>query len=502
MSVSAPRSELVIREGKIVLKKQKSEPKQVKLRRLIIQDYCYLDFLYGNLMINNKIMIKRTKTFIITLIVLSIILLAVTVIWITINSQDIPMPDTSDLAFKTVVVPDMDNAYIYFKKARELFYSSEQESNQVKSILSGGAWDEELLKGLISKNNEVLNLIKRGLECPIYQRLDDPRLEKFQSLVKLVKIAKLVALRTTHERQTMQSEQALNSCLDLLSFGSLIIAHPGSLIEYIIGLSILESGLKETRQLLDESYLTETQLLRLSEHLKKISSLDEGLISAIKVDFHFVSEMIHDFDSEFQNDDSTKYSITHQFFRRYCFQPNRTKRMFAARCRTMINNASKPYADMDLPKVIFFDSDVRMFIQKLRPNGLAKLLLPHSGFYNSFLRGKCEPQACLTAIRLVVACRIYETKHGHLPDTLEHLVPLFFDDVPRDPFDGEPFRYLPKQAVVYSVGKNIKDSGIPKKTTVNTVISKNNKRGKKTNDLFYNIHGDLENIAPADVSEQ
>lgn len=64
-------------------------------------------------------------------------------------------------------------------------------------------------------------------------------------------------------------------------------------------------------------------------------------------------------------------------------------------------------------------------------------------------------------LRLVIACRLYEARHGRLPGQLEALVPELLPAVPRDPFDGRPFRYVRERALVYSVGVDLKDSGAP-----------------------------------------
>jgi hypothetical protein len=50
-------------------------------------------------------------------------------------------------------------------------------------------------------------------------------------------------------------------------------------------------------------------------------------------------------------------------------------------------------------------------------------------------------------------------RHGRLPESLSGLVPEFFPQVPTDEFDGKPFRYLPAQKLIYSVGPDLKDSG-------------------------------------------
>jgi hypothetical protein len=60
---------------------------------------------------------------------------------------------------------------------------------------------------------------------------------------------------------------------------------------------------------------------------------------------------------------------------------------------------------------------------------------------------------------LLLACRAYEEATGHLPETLEELVPDYLPAIPRDPFDGQPFRYSAERRLVYSVGENLADDG-------------------------------------------
>ena len=39
------------------------------------------------------------------------------------------------------------------------------------------------------------------------------------------------------------------------------------------------------------------------------------------------------------------------------------------------------------------------------------------------------------------------------------LVPEYVDAVPRDPFDGQPFRYSKQKGIVYALGTDLKDNG-------------------------------------------
>ena len=48
---------------------------------------------------------------------------------------------------------------------------------------------------------------------------------------------------------------------------------------------------------------------------------------------------------------------------------------------------------------------------------------------------------------------------GNLPETLQALVPDYLPAVPRDPFDGQPFRYSTERRIIYSVGEDLTDDG-------------------------------------------
>lgn len=68
-----------------------------------------------------------------------------------------------------------------------------------------------------------------------------------------------------------------------------------------------------------------------------------------------------------------------------------------------------------------------------------------------------------TLARLGVAATWYKIDTGAYPETLEALVPKYYDTVPIDPFDGKAFRckLLPDGMKIYSVGPNqIDDGGI------------------------------------------
>jgi hypothetical protein len=61
-----------------------------------------------------------------------------------------------------------------------------------------------------------------------------------------------------------------------------------------------------------------------------------------------------------------------------------------------------------------------------------------------------------------VALSVYRTETGRYPDSLDELVPGHLDEVPLDPVDDRPLRYVRKsdeEYLLYSVGSNLLDDG-------------------------------------------
>jgi hypothetical protein len=80
--------------------------------------------------------------------------------------------------------------------------------------------------------------------------------------------------------------------------------------------------------------------------------------------------------------------------------------------------------------------------------------------------GHVMEQAALAEARhdsavIAVALAHYRLDHGNLPPSLNALVPQYIDDVPADPFDGKPMRFVlhGPDCVIYSIGPDLKDDG-------------------------------------------
>lgn len=89
---------------------------------------------------------------------------------------------------------------------------------------------------------------------------------------------------------------------------------------------------------------------------------------------------------------------------------------------------------------------------------MALLLLPA---LSATLDAAARSTASSRATDVVIAVERFRRAHGRLPESLAELVPGFLPQVPVDPFDGRPLRYVLRgnQYIVYSVGKDAADNG-------------------------------------------
>jgi hypothetical protein len=89
---------------------------------------------------------------------------------------------------------------------------------------------------------------------------------------------------------------------------------------------------------------------------------------------------------------------------------------------------------------------------------VSKLAIPE--MEATFLKAATFDALILTA-RVGLACRIFKSRTGAYPDSLEALVPELLKGVPVDPFTGKPLVYRREGEgfIVYSLGSNQKDDG-------------------------------------------
>ena len=116
---------------------------------------------------------------------------------------------------------------------------------------------------------------------------------------------------------------------------------------------------------------------------------------------------------------------------------------------------------MELPsdeRLLVFDSIQEDVNSGKRGGLLTRLIWPNLARMLQF-DTRCTAHAL--AAQTALAVERYRLAEGHLPESLENLVPAYMEVVPKDPFDGRRLRYFTRENgfVVYSIGDDLTDNG-------------------------------------------
>ncbi|NLE56726.1 MAG: hypothetical protein GX616_00080 [Planctomycetes bacterium] len=417
--------------------------------------------------------------------------------------RDIAPPNTADLVVERVEVADADNAYTHFAAAAAVLDWPKHldDKELLVAILDGEKSDPEFVAELLSRNEKVFPLIEQGLACDICQvpevyRIDDVVAYGYPQ--EWHQLAQLLLLKSRHQREAGQNAEAIKTCGQLLRLGSLTQGHPECVIQFLVGLVILNKGLDETRQLAASQDLAAGELAILSGHLARVESPEAALVRSFKKEYQIMSNTIDDLrDGKLTQKDLGLPECRLGDL----FQPNKTRCIAADFYRKLIENTSKPLAQVesvDIDKIVGHDRDKAAFMPSPNQAGtiFLRLMIPVD---EVILQANCHEQGAVSATRLIVACRRYELDHGELPPTLDALVPDYLDAVPVDPFDGKPFRYVRDRAIVYSIGKDLVDAGGSETPAIGWNPDGANEQPWETEDAVFYIHGRPEK--PGEESE-
>ncbi len=381
------------------------------------------------------------------------VLLVILAIGVYLFTRDDPPPDDAHLRITYENIPDEENAFTYFNQAAEaLDWPEEGEDEQrAEALLDDDGWDEALAADLLARNEGVLELIDRGLACPHCQVPEMRDWEDFlPELAPWRAISKLGAIRAELLLRQGKEREAFKQTMDLVRFGHCTQHGRGSIIHYLAGMAIKRTGLGQLRHLLGRTTLERDALTPYIDQLSEYRGSARGLADAFRGEYACASWLI-------AKAARTEYIL----FGRFVFKPNRTRRLFADALTMLIDKTDKPYTeasslDLNIPEY----GSLRTIKGYLSGNVDGK------GLFRSIMGSSLRVQVAMYrsdssvgATQILIALKCYTLEHGELPNTLNELVPEYFDAVPLDDFDGQPVRYSKEKGVLYSIGKDLVDSG-------------------------------------------
>ncbi|NCA81719.1 MAG: hypothetical protein EOM72_03105 [Opitutae bacterium] len=382
-------------------------------------------------------------------------------VWV--GSRDAPPPDEAEFRAERPEVAPEDNAYTYFLEATNLLVET-TNLLLVSDFRMGQAPASDELREWVGKNAECLALVKRGTECALCLT---PPVETIDTLTPYVNswlhVGRVLDARARLARLDGRFAEAADDLAVGMRFGHLVQKDASSLITYLVGLALFSSSAEQALELARDPAIPPETLARLAAELETIGPFADGLAQGIKSEQRIACNIVNDLHAkQKQRALSAHLGFNAKWvawlqYTAYSFQPNRTKRDISAVHRRVIANASRIYADMVMGSP---DEGEMGRFSLLQPNVFGKylfmILVP--GF-DKMLESKCRTEGLLAGAKLVVACNRFERDRGRFPETLQELVPEFLAEIPRDPYDGPPFRYSAEQGLVWAVGTNLSDEG-------------------------------------------
>ena len=436
------------------------------------------DIIYPELSTGRKIKYMIPGFFGVLIVIFIITFLSLNIFW----GRDEPPFDDSGLWLQKVEITKSDNAFYYFLEIREKLYIPDEKEQLFKDMAQGKEWDYEFAKELIDRNQEAFEYLEKGLACSSYQNPEFNDTSKvwigtiLTSPIHLRDIANLVSIKSAYLLEQNKQKEAFGEAIKILELSYMIKNAPNPcLIDNLTGIAINRIGLERLRLMITRTHLS-TSILK--EHIIKLDKYkknEKWLKNIFKMQY---IDFANSQDKLLKEISSKEKNMTRiSFF----YKPNKTQRMIAEHYKTEIDKVDKDYYDEI--EFIEYESFVSRFDSEITQssfNKYAPMLVPtfinfriiftenllgkaiydmtvvsFSGLFDK----KYLNDFSLTGTQVLMALRTYQIDNGKLPDSLNELVPEYISEVPKDPFDGKQIRFSPEKKIIYSVGKDLLDSG-------------------------------------------
>ncbi len=391
--------------------------------------------------------------------------------------RDISPVDDSDLWLSKVEVSEEDNAFFLLKEADEIRIPFERGGVSFNDMVEGKSWDEEFAEELMDENEEFFELFEKALERPHFQfpEWQDPKAVDTTTILYSLRgareIAKLNSVKAQHLLNQGREEEALDLTVKTIKMGQMIQDSPRApLIGYLAGVAVKDIGLHRLRIMTPSLTLSPESLKGYLIELERFKSNEEALIRVMKMEYVSFINTKSGIDlalagklsmEELEEMGMGGISFGERVAGRlnYLYKPNKTQKEFAEYYRGFIDNADKGCYEMDLvqPEIALKGHPVKMLLTENLVGKAMREITTIS--FAGVLDRKCSGDFSVTGSQILLALKGYQAETGELPLSLSELVPGYFSEVPKDPFDGKPIKYSPDKKVIYSVGPGLMDLG-------------------------------------------
>lgn len=390
-------------------------------------------------------------------------------------AKDELSPRDDDLRLSRVEIPEQENAFYPLDQAiKQMYWPKEKtEIDLIKNIIKGQEWNPEFVQGLLEKNKESFSFLEKDYTLLKFQ---DPQLmepEKITLDTPLTNvggyrdIARLNLVKSLSLFKQGKEKESFDEVIKTIKLGQLVENSQGGFIHYLIGFTIKEEGLETLRVMIKDIILSPETLKDYIKELNKYKSSKEALKNVLKMEYMMSEKALptlaakdivalQGLSSEEEIPLGLKIAVKFPYF----YKPNKTKRIIAESYRTLIDNVDKNYGEISKIEQLtsYSLSPIKILLTE---NIVGKIfhdiiVIPFgANFYSRIY----EEDFSVIGTQLLLAIKGYQIETGETITSLDNLVPRYFTEVPKDPFDEKQIRFSAEKKIIYSVGKDLKDSG-------------------------------------------
>jgi len=319
--------------------------------------------------------------------------------------------------------------------------------------------NERLLVEYLDSLAPVFAKMREGFEAEYFllPEIADP-LSQALSNVNLFSgwrdMARMLVAQAKWSETQGRYEEAMDNYLDAARLG-MTIGSDGSMINALVGVAVIGIGMNPLNESLPG--YNDPEILRDAlEEMKDIAQLEVPLSKILEFEMREYDKMLISQLSSLRGFFSPSNPASPPTALDYLESPlvNFFYKISAIRfshSRGRFYDDFMKAADRPYPEYVEIRPDVpKDFLSSMLFNVLTTFPQTRAG-QRTWLRG--------TLVSL--ALQIYYCDHGEYPDTLDVLVPTYLDELPMDPFTGEPFHYenMAGDFRLYSYGRNGVDDG-------------------------------------------
>ncbi len=356
-------------------------------------------------------------------------------------------------------IPDGNNAALIYQQAFSQYALSDSDEELIIEVLreidfaSLDKDEQAQLHQIVAKSAEVLALLHQAAKrekCQFfvdYEQLFGTPLVHLSNVRALARLATAAAL-------VAAAEGRIDEALRYWKDGVVVGRGPEAdrfLISQMVRIACLKISCFGLEALVQGQRLDVNQLGQALETLQGLK-FRTGLVRGLQGELALCSSL-------FSSLDSLKGGTLQTVFDFYSNPVVGPLRQYDERtmlvCMTeLIELAEQPYHQIDRQ---LKDWERRLSQQRI-PTLLTRAFVPA---LSRSLKVLADAEAVLATAQTGVALELYRLSHGYYPDALSDLAPDFLPEIPLDPFDGKPLRYVKSddRVLVYSIGEDLRDDG-------------------------------------------